>query len=62
MSLKNLKGSLLFDDRTQAIPKTTIQNHIIDDIVKNGEIIVKKPELLNQVQNLKRLQLLKQYH
>ncbi|CAD8066065.1 unnamed protein product [Paramecium sonneborni] len=58
---KNLQQTLLFDERTNSIPKAAIQNHIIDDIVKNGDIILKKKGLLNQVQNLKRLKLLKQY-
>ncbi|CAD8174045.1 unnamed protein product [Paramecium octaurelia] len=61
VTLKNLQQTLLFDERTNSVPKAAIQNHIIDDIVKNGDIILKQKGLLNQVQNLKRLKLLKQY-
>ncbi|CAD8072656.1 unnamed protein product [Paramecium sonneborni] len=61
VTLKNLQQTLLFDERTNSVPKAAIQNPIIDDIVKNGDIILKKRGLLNQVQNLKRLKLLKQY-
>lgn len=44
---KNLQQTLLFDERTNSVPKAAIQNHIIDDIVKNGDIILKKPGLLD---------------
>ncbi|CAD8157644.1 unnamed protein product [Paramecium octaurelia] len=61
MSLKQFKESLLFDERTSSIPKTTIQNHIIEDLIRDSDIFLKKPEMIEQVQSLKRLKVLKKY-
>ncbi|CAD8123211.1 unnamed protein product [Paramecium sonneborni] len=61
ISLKQFKESLLYDERTSSIPKTTIQNHIIEDLIRDSDVFLKKPELLDQVQSLKRLKVLKKY-
>ncbi|CAD8213539.1 unnamed protein product [Paramecium octaurelia] len=61
MSLKKFKESLMFDERTNSIPKSTKQNPIIDTLMRDSEIFLKKGELLEQVNNLKRLQVLKNY-
>ncbi|CAD8075769.1 unnamed protein product [Paramecium primaurelia] len=61
MSSKQFKESLLFDERTSSIPKTTIQNHIIEDLIRDSDIFLKKPEIIKQVQSLKRLKVLKKY-
>ncbi|CAD8121461.1 unnamed protein product [Paramecium sonneborni] len=61
ISLKQFKESLLYDERTSSIPKTTIQNHIIEDLIRDSNVFLKKPELLDQVQSLKRLKVLKKY-
>ncbi|CAK82686.1 unnamed protein product (macronuclear) [Paramecium tetraurelia] len=61
ISLKQFKESLLFDERTSSIPKTTIQNHIIEDLIRDSDIFLKKSEMIEQVQSLKRLKVLKKY-
>lgn len=38
-----------------------MHNHIIEDLIRDSDIFLKKPELLEQVQSLKRLKVLKKY-
>ncbi|CAD8111319.1 unnamed protein product [Paramecium primaurelia] len=61
MSLKKFKESLIFDERKNSIPKSTKQNPIIDTLLRDSDIFLKKGDLLEQVKNLKRLQVLKNY-
>ncbi|CAD8213317.1 unnamed protein product [Paramecium octaurelia] len=61
ISLKQFKESLLYDERTSSIPKTTVHNHIVEDLIRDSDIFLKKAELLEQVQSLKRLKVLKKY-
>jgi len=32
---------MYFDDRTMAVPKTTMKNRIIENIISDGDIIMK---------------------
>lgn len=57
-----LRSSLYFDERTKTIPKTTLKNNIIEDIVRKGDTIVGNKELLESIYKLKNLNLLKSYN
>lgn len=47
--LQKLREQLYFDDRTKTVPKSTIKNHIIEDIVKDGDLFIKNRELMDQI-------------
>jgi len=53
--LRRLRESLYFDERTKTVPKSTIRNNIIEDIVKDGDVIVKKKDLADAIYKLKEL-------
>lgn len=57
--MKDLRESLYFDERTKTIPKSTIKNRIIEDIVQDGDVFMKKDDLMGSIQQLKQLKLLK---
>lgn len=47
--MERLRESLYFDERTKTVPKSTIKNNIIEDIVKDGNVFVRKPELMHSI-------------
>jgi AP-1 complex subunit beta-1 len=47
--LKKLRESLYIDERTKAMPKSTIKNSVVEEIVREGEIFVKKKNLANSI-------------
>lgn len=51
--MTNLRESLYFDEKTKAIPKSTIKNNIIEDIVRDGEVFMKNQNLMNSIYKLK---------
>ena len=57
--MRQLRESLYFDERTKTVPKSTVRNGIIEDIVQEGEVFFKKQELMNSIYKLKQLNLLK---
>jgi AP-1 complex subunit beta-1 len=56
-----LRETLYFDERTKTVPKTTIKNHIVEDIVRDGDLFMKNRELLDSLYKLKQLNLLKNH-
>jgi hypothetical protein len=41
-----LKEKLYFDDRTRSVPKTTLKNRVIEQIVQDGELVLKSADLM----------------
>lgn len=54
-----LKNKLYFDHRTHTIPKTIIRNKIVDDILREENLIVSNNLLRTQLMHLKRMDLIK---
>ncbi len=57
--IKTLRNKLYFDERTKTVPKTTLRNKVIEDIVSEGDLFLKNRQLLDQVFQLKKINLLK---
>lgn len=57
---EKLREKLYFDERTKTIPKSTIKNRVIEEIVSEGDVFVGNKQLLGSVFKLKTLNLLKQ--
>lgn len=57
--IRKLRESLYFDERTKTVPKSTIKNNIIEDIVQDGDVFIHKNELMGSIYKLKQLNLLK---
>lgn len=55
-----LREKLYFDERTKTVPKSTIKNNIIEDIVSEGDIFITNKDLMSSIYKLKTLNLLKQ--
>ncbi|KAM3144885.1 hypothetical protein pb186bvf_002897 [Paramecium bursaria] len=61
LTLQQFKDSLQFDERTKSLPKTTLQNNIVDSIIQNSDVLLKRQDLVQSMQSLKRLSLLRDY-
>jgi hypothetical protein len=57
-----LRDSLYYDERTKAVPKSTIKNNIIENIIEEQAIIFSNDELLGSIYKIKELGLLKNYN
>ena len=55
-----LREKLYFDECTKTVPKSTIKNDIIENILSDGEVFVANKQLMHSVYQLKKLHLLKQ--
>lgn len=60
-TMDKLRAKLYFDERTKTVPKTTLKNNIIENIVQDYDVFLKKNELMDSVYKLKQLNLLKQH-
>jgi hypothetical protein len=56
---KSLRNMLYIDDRTGALPRTARPNQMIESILRDEDNVVNKPELMNSVIQLKKMQLLR---
>jgi hypothetical protein len=43
---KTLRDKLYFDERTKSIPKTTLKNKVIENIVLDSDVFLKNNDLL----------------
>lgn len=59
--LSSLKSMLYYDKRTNSIPKTTIKNKIVENLLKEGNSILTKDGLMQNMYKLKNQNLLKSY-
>ena len=57
----SLKNMLYYDKRTNSIPKTTIKNKIVENLLKEGKLILTKDSLMQNMYKLKNQNLLKSY-
>ncbi len=55
-----LQRTLYYDPRTSSIPKTSLKNTVIDDLVSKEDMIMTNPELLQSILKLRDMDLLKQ--
>ncbi|KAL4510208.1 hypothetical protein ABPG72_010401 [Tetrahymena utriculariae] len=58
---EKLREKLYFDERTKTVPKTTIKNGIIENIVSEGDVFMGNKQLMESIYKLKSLNLLKQH-
>lgn len=58
-SVKTFRETLYFDTRTQSIPKSSITNRVIEDLVRNEETISRSPALMESLVKLRDMNLLK---
>lgn len=56
----SFRDTLYFDTRTQSIPKSSITNKIIDDLVRNEDTISRSPALMESIMKLRDINLLKE--
>lgn len=52
---------MYFDDTTKTAPKTTLKNHVIENILQDSEVFLQNQNLLDSVYKLKKMNLLKQH-
>ena len=56
-----LRDQLYYNPRTQTIPKTTLKNPILDDIIEQEDHVMHNRELMKQMHELKKMDLLKRH-
>eukprot|EP00825_Cyclidium_porcatum_P027959 TRINITY_DN3035_c0_g1_i3.p1 TRINITY_DN3035_c0_g1~~TRINITY_DN3035_c0_g1_i3.p1 ORF type:complete len:275 (+),score=52.46 TRINITY_DN3035_c0_g1_i3:77-901(+) len=59
--MDRLRAKLYFDERTKTVPKTTLKNQIIENIVQDYDVFLNKQMLMDNIYKLKQLNLLKQH-
>jgi hypothetical protein len=51
--MQKLREKLYFDEKTRTVPKTTLKNKFIENIVQDGDVFLKNKQLLDSVYKLK---------
>mmetsp|Transcript_58622 Transcript_58622/g.67712 ORF Transcript_58622/g.67712 Transcript_58622/m.67712 type:complete len:283 (+) Transcript_58622:28-876(+) len=59
-SVRTFRETLFFDTRTQSIPKSSITNRVIEDLVRNEQTISRNPALMESLTKLRDMNLLKE--
>lgn len=57
--IEKFKDSLYFDERTKTLPKTTLKNKVVEDLVNQYDSLMKNRSLLDYVYKIKGTNLLK---
>lgn len=57
--IEKFKDSLYFDERTQTLPKTTLKNKVVEDLVNQYDSLMSNKELMDYVYKIKNQSLLK---
>ena len=57
--IEQFKDSLYFDERTKTLPKTTLKNKVVEDLVNQYDSLMKNRDLLDYVYKIKGQNLLK---
>ena len=57
--IEKFKDSLYFDERTKTLPKTTLKNKVVEDLVNQYDSLMKNKSLLDHVYKIKEQNLLK---
>lgn len=60
--IEKFKDSLYFDERTKTLPKTTIRNKVVEDLVNQYDSLMNNRNLLDYVYKIKSQNLLKNQH
>ncbi|KRX02033.1 hypothetical protein PPERSA_07678 [Pseudocohnilembus persalinus] len=56
-----LRSKLYYDEQTMSVPKTTLKNQVIENIVQDPNVFLKNKSLLDSVYKLKQNNMLKQH-